>query len=121
MYSVPNSNSFNIWYDKRSFTGKRAENPNEDVYMIQDTYVYAGFSLATWKSEHGITTTGPLDTHQVKLLLQDLGVASHVKDPTDRCDWTSPMYSGVNAEGWSDGMPDPKIFSQKWQYQMFST
>lgn len=76
--------------------------------IIQDTYEYAGFSLAAWKSDHGITTTGPLDTHQVKLLLQDLGVASHVKDPSDRCDWTSPMYSGANAEGWSDGMPDPQ-------------
>lgn len=88
---------------------KNAQNSNEDVCMIQYTFEYAGFSLAVWKSEHGITTTLPLDTHQVKLLLQDLGVASHVKDPSDRCDWTSPMYSGANAEGWSDGMPDTKM------------
>lgn len=88
---------------------ENAQNSNEDVFMIWDTFKYAGFSLTAWKSEHGITTAGPLDTHQVKLLLQDLGVASHVKDPSDRCDWTSPMYSGANAEGWSDGMPDTKM------------
>lgn len=65
--------------------------------------VSLGFSLSAWRTQHGISTSGPLDIHNAKLLLQNLGVAPYVKDPTDRCDWTSPMYSGANAEGWSDG------------------
>lgn len=66
-------------------------------------YISLGFSLSAWRTQHGISTSGPLDIHNAKLLLQNLGVAPYVKDPTDRCDWTSPMYSGANAEGWSDG------------------
>ena len=65
--------------------------------------VSLGFSLSAWRTQHGISTSGPLDIHNVKLLLQNLGVAPYVKDPTDRCAWSSPMYSGANAEGWSDG------------------
>ena len=65
--------------------------------------VSLGFSLSAWRTQHGISTSGPLDIHNAKLLLQNLGVAPYVKDPTDRCDWTSPMYSGANTEGWSDG------------------
>lgn len=71
--------------------------------LLKIEYWHAGFSLDTWKTQHGIISSGPLDVHNVKLLMQDLGVAPFVKDPSDRCDWTSSAYSGANADGWSDG------------------
>ena len=62
---------------------------------------YTGFSLSAWKTKLGLS--GPsLEIHYIRQLLQDLGVATYLKDSSSKCDWTKAPYSAANANGWTD-------------------
>lgn len=66
--------------------------------------VFPAFSLANWKSIHGISSGVTLKVPQVKQLLQDLGVSHLLSDDNKRCDWSKTPYNLVNSSGWADGM-----------------
>ena len=64
-------------------------------------FLYTGFSLSAWKTKLGLS--GPsLEIHYIRQLLQDLGVATYLKDSSSKCDWTKAPYSAANANGWTD-------------------
>lgn len=70
-------------------------------YGNLDCVVFLAFSLASWKTNLGLS--GPtLEVHYIRQLLHDMGVATYLKDSSSKCDWSQPPYSTADANGWTD-------------------